>query len=262
MRCLASCFVFLALSTLPSLAFAQTEAPAPLSEPAANEASAAPSESSAPVSNAAGSEAASSAAGSNGTATASSGAVTVGGPSEYDAPEGTPETEQATEDRFLYLSFSPLHLVSPIVEVTAEFKVHRRIGVAVIGGYGSIRPQPTVFLTTPPRVQVWEVGGQFITYPVGHFDHGMQLGAEVQYVGASTKVTQGEASATGVGVGVSSGAFVGYKLATSVGFSFNVQGGVAYFIGTSEARGSDGSRKTGQDSGVIPLLNINLGWSF
>lgn len=217
----ASCLFSLALLTLPGSAIAQAESPA------------ASTTKEAPVT-----------AGPSGTA-------------DYAVPEGAPSTNVPAEDRFAYLSFSPLHLVAPVVELTAEFKLHRRIGVAVIGGYGSIRSRKDA-----PRADVWEVGGQFITYPVGHFDHGMQLGVEVQYAGASIAVSDGTTSATGVAVGLSNGAFVGYKLATPVGFTFNLQGGVGYYVATGEAHASDGSSAKGQESGFFPLVNANFGWSF
>ena len=77
--------------------------------------------------------------------------------------------EPVDEDRSVYISISPLHLIGPIVELTGEVRVHRHIGLAIIGGYGSLKVEPLT-----ERYKVWEVGGQFVGYPVGHFDHGLR----------------------------------------------------------------------------------------
>lgn len=173
-----------------------------------------------------------------------------------EAPRPGPRDEDE-DDRRVYLSISPLHLLAPVVELTGEVRVHRKIGVAAIGGYGAVRAEPG-----GPRFSVWEVGGQFVGYPVGHFDHGMQLGAEVLYVGVSGADGAGSVKVSGAGDGLAAGPFVGYKLATKVGFSFNVQGGVQYMMARAEASSTSGATASASDSRVIPLLNINAGWSF
>lgn len=256
MRRFASCFFSLALLTLPGLAFAQTESStAPVTKEAP--VTAGPSDPSAASSNAVADAPGASSAEASGAAAAPSGTFAASGaPTDYAAPEGTPTTKEPPEDRFAYISFSPLHLFAPVVELTGEFRVHRRIGVAVIGGYGSVRP-----LKNDPRVDVWVVGGQLVTYPVGHFDHGMQLGLEVEYVGASAAVKYGASNLTGTAIGISNGAFVGYKLATPIGFTFNLQAGAAYFT-VVDVHSTDGSSAKAEENRVIPIVNVNLGWSF
>lgn len=171
------------------------------------------------------------------------------------------------KDRSVAVMLSPFHLIFPVVEITAEIRLHERIGVAVIGGIGSIDPYQ-FSQTKPPagvktgRFTVWELGGQFVTYPVGHFDHGMQLGAEILYAGVAGSAETSTDSATGTATGLSMGPFIGYKFTAPIGFSLALQGGVAYITARADAKNSTGQTSSASDSQVGPLVNINLGWAF
>lgn len=143
--------------------------------------------------------------------------------------------ERAPYDHKVSLTVSPIHLTIPVLELTGEARVHDRVGVAAVAGAGA---------TT--GVTVWELGAQGRYYPVGDFDHGMQLGAEVLGVGG------GDDGDTAVGAAL--GPFLGYKIAARFGLTFEGQLGVQY--ATVRANGGD------SDAGVAPLLNLNLGWSF
>lgn len=66
---------------------------------------------------------------------------------------------------------------------------------------------------------------------------------------------------TGTGQGIGIGPFIGYKVAASFGLTFVAQLGAQYNIATAEA--TDGTTtETDSASGIGPLLNLNLGWSF
>lgn len=168
--------------------------------------------------------------------------------------EAGAKDKEVEEDRSVYISISPIHLIGPIVELTGEARLHRHIGVALIGGYGALKVDGVA-----ERFKVWEVGGQFVGYPVGHFDHGMQVGLEVLYAGVSTNESSKVTVATATGL--ATGPFIGYKLATKVGFSFNVQGGVQYVFARADAS-SGGATASAEQRSIIPLLNLNVGWSF
>lgn len=172
-----------------------------------------------------------------------------------------PQEEKKEEDRTVYASFSPLHLILPVVELTGEVRLARQIGVSVIGGYGSVKATSSIGGDTP-RFTVWEVGGQFVGYPVGHFDHGMQLGLELLYAGVSTDTKSGSVSVAGAANGLAVGPVVGYKFATKPGFTFNVQGGAEYVALRAQASASTGNTASARDSAIIPVLNLNVGWSF
>jgi hypothetical protein len=183
------------------------------------------------------------------------------------APAPAPPPPETPNDHSVAILISPIHLILPVVEITAEIRVHERIGVAVIGGIGSIDPYQFQRTQPPPGVKtgrftVWELGGQFVSYPVGHFDHGMQLGAELLYVGVAGTAESATNSASGTGQGLSVGPFIGYKFTAKVGFSLALQGGVAYLTARADAKDAQGNTSSTSDSQVGPLININLGWAF
>jgi hypothetical protein len=169
--------------------------------------------------------------------------------------------KEEDEDRLIYASFSPLHLIFPIFEAQVEARLHRRIGAAIIGGYGVVKVDS---LLAEYKFKVWELGGQIVGYPVGHFDHGMQLGVEVLYAGVSADDTATNSGVTvsGSANGLSFGPIIGYKLATKIGFSFNIQLGAAYLTARAEAKATGGQAASSSQSNFVPILNLNLGWSF
>jgi hypothetical protein len=109
-------------------------------------------------------------------------------------------------------------------------------------------------------LDVIEFGGQLTGYPIKDFKS-LQLGAEVLWVRVSGD-NLGEQGITGVADGVAVGPFVGYKVLTAGGFTFVVQGGFEYIAVKGEASDSAGNTGTGETNDVVPLLNLNLGWSF
>jgi hypothetical protein len=152
-------------------------------------------------------------------------------------------------DHGFSLTVSPLHLLAPMLEITGELRLADSIGVALIGGGGSVQIAETQFA-------VVEGGAQFRYYVFGTFDHGMQLGAEMMYVHVSGDDIA-NTGITGRGQGLAIGPFVGYKIATDVGFTFDAQLGAQGIV----ARGEAGNQ-TADDSAVAVLLNLNVGWSF
>ena len=88
----------------------------------------------------------------------------------------------------------------------------------------------------------------------------MQLGVEALYVHASADdVDSSSVSATAQGLAI--GPYVGYKFIADVGFTFNAQLGVQYVTARGEAA-SDTESASASDSNIVPLLNLNIGWSF
>jgi hypothetical protein len=133
------------------------------------------------------------------------------------------------------------------------------MGVSVIGGVGSIKidygaPQPDL----PSSAFVYELGGQFNFYPVGSFDHGMQLGIEALYL----HVSAGNPNVSGFASGIALGPFAGYKIITRGGFTFNGQLGAEFLAMKAQAQDSGGTQSTDSGKTTIVLLNLNIGWSF
>jgi glutaredoxin len=155
--------------------------------------------------------------------------------------------EAAIEDelgiRRLYVSFSPAHLLASSFEMTTEVRVHRSIGLAVIAGYGAAGASSAI---------VWALGGQVIGYPFRRL-RGLQIGAEVLHSSASGKraIT---ADVLSYGDGLQAGGFVGVKRVLAIGFTFSVQAGAAYVL----------ARPTTLEppSRLVPLANLNVGWTF
>lgn len=171
------------------------------------------------------------------------------------------------KDHSVAVMISPFHLIFPVVEITAEVRLHERISVAGIGGIGSIDPYQFDDTTPPPGVKtgrftVWEIGGQLVGYPIGHFDHGMQLGAEILYLGVFGSAEAATNSAAATGQGLSMGPFIGYKFTAPVGFSLALQAGAAYLTARADAKDASGRTAQATDSTIAPLVNINLGWAF
>lgn len=168
-----------------------------------------------------------------------------------EAPPPVSSEESATADEGSFdvsLTFSPLHLliVVPVLELTAEVRADRDVGVAIIGGYGSTGSW-----------NVYELGGQLRYYATGSFDQGFELGAEVLFLGVRSSEGTGLSNAVSAS-GLAVGPFIGYKLTTRGGFTFDVQGGFQYLAPV----GVDSERDRSELSAVIPLLNLNVGWSF
>jgi hypothetical protein len=160
-------------------------------------------------------------------------------------------TAHADDDRShdVALTFSPLHLVLPVVELQGEFNLGNAMSASAILGIGQASDANDIVNAT-----VIEIGGQFTYYLVGGFDHGMQLGAEVLFV----YLTDADAVPGGVfGGGLSLGPYIGYKVAADFGLTFMAQLGVAVM---AVAAASDD--ESASDSAITPLLNINVGWSF
>lgn len=179
------------------------------------------------------------------------------------APAPPPPAQEEKPGRLASITFSPIHLIFPIVEISAEFAITPKIGVAGFAGFGTVpltRKLANGTTETVERLKAWEVGARFNYYVIGTFDHGMQLGAEVQYLKVArseANSTQIAASAAGFGIGP----YVGYKLITSVGFTFEGNLGVQYIAARGQA--TDGTNSaTASEKRVIPLLNLNVGWSF
>ncbi len=133
---------------------------------------------------------------------------------------------------------------SEVVELLGEWRLTDKLGVAgLLGGGAAWGPGYAL--------PVFGVGAQALYYPVGRFDHGMQLGLEAHDgpllagVGPTGRpLTENDLLLAPV---------VGYKLATAPGFTLDLQGGVGWQLllgGTAVTTG------LGVD------LRLNVGWTF
>lgn len=173
----------------------------------------------------------------------------------YPPPPRPPPPEPV---RSVSLTLSPLHLILPVFELTAEVRVVDHFGLAVIGGYGSVTVEDN--LGQSEKFSAWELGGQAVWYPMKPFD-GLHVGAELLYLKVESDDLQ-DGEIRGAGNGLAVGPLVGYKLLTSGGFTFVAQGGLEYVAIEAEANDTAGNSASEEDSRWLPLLNLNLGYSF
>lgn len=155
-----------------------------------------------------------------------------------------PATAQA--ERHTSITFSPLHLVLPMLEVTGERDLGNRISASGILGMGK-----------SSGVTLYELGAQAAFRVLGDFDDCIKLGGELLWVGGSASAGSVSATATGLAFGP----MVGFKTTADFGLTGELDGGVDFFAARSEAHsGSMSATATAQKVG--PLLNIQVGWSF
>jgi hypothetical protein len=110
------------------------------------------------------------------------------------------------------------------------------------------------------RLAVYELGGIVNAYPLERFES-LSLGAELLYLKVNADDI-GEDQIDGVVSGVAVGPLIGYKTIGATGFTFSIQGGVAYVVLRGEASNAYDEREEEADETLIPLVNLNLGWSF
>lgn len=157
------------------------------------------------------------------------------------------------------VTFSPLHLIFPLLEVTTEYRLKDQIGLAAIVGAGQYTLKDQVGVPDTSFIVI-EVGAQFRYYLLGNFNHGMQVGAEVLFVHVSGDPTS---TISATGQGLAAGPFVGYKIATSVGFTFDAQLGMSrYLVRADASDAATGNSGNTEVAKTTPIVNLNVGWSF
>ena len=144
------------------------------------------------------------------------------------------------------LFISPLALFKArTLEVGAEFKFRPKVSFAAFGNVGH------------PGYLVLGLAGQVRRYLIGDFEHGLNIGGEVNFISGSLQTSSLVISTTGLGLG----AFVGYKYVARFGVTVDLNAGYeVYGIG----RSSSSSELVPSGSAVLSgmLLRVNFGWSF
>lgn len=163
----------------------------------------------------------------------------------------------AQTDRSFSLTLSPFHLAAPIVEITGEYALSPKLGVAAIGGLGSLEVEYSN--GEKEDIGALELGGQAVYYALGSFRHGLQLGGELLWIKVDPPKEGGvEVDANGVAVGP----MVGYKFIAGFGLTSIVQVGYQWLFAKAKAENDAGEQAESSGEDAIMLLNVNLGWSF
>ncbi len=149
------------------------------------------------------------------------------------------------QTRKLSVSFSPIHLFMPMLELTGELRLPHSAAVALIGGAGRVGKGSNA------DHFAFDVGAQGRWYALGSFDHGLMLGVEMLYL----YVDPGRRDALDVsGEGLTVSPLVGYKVAFSFGLTLEGQLGFSFVAMPAL---TEPVRSWG-----LPLLNVGIGWSF
>jgi hypothetical protein len=175
-------------------------------------------------------------------------------------PAPTVEDVSRGKGPYASVTFSPLHLISPVFELHVEGRVVPHLGLAVIGGIGSTSSAATAAGVDKQKFSFYELGTQVVGYPLQPFDS-LQFGAELMWTHVSTETFNGEPVKANAGA-VALGPLIGYKLLTKVGFTISVQAGFQYVAVKASASDDAGNSGTAQQTAFIPLLNLDIGWSF
>lgn len=185
-------------------------------------------------------------------------------PAAAHASDPAEPVAEADDGHMLSITVSPIHLFMPVVEITGEYRLSPKLGVAGILGGGQYTQETKAGDTViaEDTFTVFEAGAQVRYYVFGDFEHGMQIGAELIYMHLAGDNLQ-DTNVSGSGAGLAVGPFIGYKIATDLGFTFDAQLGYEFVAVQAEASDSDtGESGSDSDSQGIPLLNLNVGWSF
>jgi hypothetical protein len=140
----------------------------------------------------------------------------------------------------------------------AEVKLVDHFGASLFGGFGQVDAEDAT--GDEFDVAVWELGAQLGWYPLGTFDK-LVLGAELTYLEVRADELP-DTDVAVVGSGLAVGPLVGYKFLTSVGFTFVAQAGFQYVALSAEAEEDAAVVDEDERSRILPLLNLNVGWSF
>ncbi len=147
------------------------------------------------------------------------------------------------DDRVVSLTLSPFHAPLPALELTAEGRISRHVSGALIAGIGR-------FLDARGHPHdSRELGAQVTYYRAPTFRE-LHVGIESTYVKSSDTAS----STTFTGTAFAVGAFVGWKYIHRWGVTLIAQGGLA--MGWVEEH----SLETG--TRVLPIINLQAGWSF
>ena len=155
--------------------------------------------------------------------------------------------------------WAPILLAVGVAEFTAEYRVQRKLGVSVTLGAGK-RTISTTMSSAEAKGTEIEGGAQIRYYAIGSFRHGMEVGVQAleEHVTFDEPLPAGIVGAAAGGFTV--GGFLGYKIATRVGFTFEAQLGARYLVVDPAGVGAVGSIPA--EDKWQPLLHLNVGWSF
>jgi hypothetical protein len=173
-------------------------------------------------------------------------------PEAKPAPPAPLFLQPKPQPQKLSITMSPIHLFLPVLELSAEHRLSRNLGVAAMLGAGKLTDPDT-----DNTFNVFEVGGSLRYYALGTFKKGMQLGGAAEYVRLKGDDLN-DSMISGVGNGLLIALFVGYKHTFGSGLTLEAQLGPQLLVLRAES--DDGGESASNATGTY--LNLNAGWSF
>lgn len=157
----------------------------------------------------------------------------------------------------------PLLLFVPLGQLTAEYRVHPTLGVAVLGGYGQVTSERDGGFGPAEVTQpVLRVGGQANAYLWGSFASGSHFGVELLY----QRIGDGDDNLTKASDNTQLGLYGGYKythmLSPSIGLTGLLQAGYSFELHSSRTVTSSSTTVYRLGLPSETLLNLKFGVSF
>jgi len=175
-------------------------------------------------------------------------------PAHADARQVSSEIRRSSSAS---ITVSPVHLMHPslrTLEVTAEFPLGDRVGLAAIGAYGHPNVDPIFGGSGNLSLTIIEAGAQLRYYVTGGFRNGAHLGIEA----LATRITNDDNGDNGISV--TAGPLLGYKFYWA-GIALDLQVGLGVYASSRELT-SDTVLELSQATGFSPFANINAGFTF
>ncbi len=179
-------------------------------------------------------------------------------PATHGSPASTPDRERHW---IVSLTVSPLHFVFlPPLQLAVEVRPVAHLGVAAVGAMG-----PVDFHIPEGDYETYlayKIGGDLVGYVLpGHPFDAVQVGAQVLYAHVAKPRYDPELDASNDGLAI--GPFVGFKVIASCGFTAVGQMGFEYVAARAHPYSHDSAgKRVGSGTGLIPIVNVDIGWSF
>jgi hypothetical protein len=168
-----------------------------------------------------------------------------------DSPETAALPAPAPRENTLSLSLLPL--VRGFVQLAYQRRIYSWLGVGGLVGIGNAEVP-----TSGQRI-AFELAPQVFAYPIGSFNHGMQVGFEVDLLRSSGSSADGALKTTGTSINPA--ILAGYKVDVFGGFAIQAHLGLRLAYSSLTVK-STASQARSSDTALEPILRLNVGYSF
>jgi hypothetical protein len=168
-----------------------------------------------------------------------------------DSPETAAKPPPPPRENTLSLGLFPL--VRGFVQFAYQRRIYSWLGVGGLVGIGNAE-----VASSGQRIG-FELTPQVFAYPIGSFNHGMQVGFEVDLLRSSGSTADNALKITSTSV--SPGILAGYKVDVSGGFAIQAHLGLRLENSSLTVQSAGGQVRSSKTE-LEPLLRLNIGYSF